>query len=64
MTGDLWVEAVISIKGLPWVGDGGVSGISLSVVSSANDKNGEIAGNDGIWSNDGSSYRSDSALDA
>ncbi|GKF03122.1 hypothetical protein Tco_0030045, partial [Tanacetum coccineum] len=31
--------------------DGGVLGVSLSVVSSADDKNGEIAGNGGIWSN-------------
>nr|GFD48286.1 hypothetical protein [Tanacetum cinerariifolium] len=40
--------------------DGGVSGVSLSVVSSANDKNGEIAGNGGIWSDDGSLDGSDS----
>ncbi|GJR07692.1 hypothetical protein Tco_0790344 [Tanacetum coccineum] len=33
--GDLWVEEVISVKGVPWVGDGGVSGVSLSVVSSS-----------------------------
>ncbi|GJY65651.1 hypothetical protein Tco_0467889 [Tanacetum coccineum] len=30
-------------------GDGGVSGVSLSVVSSSDDKNGEIAINGGIW---------------
>ncbi|GJY09500.1 reverse transcriptase domain-containing protein [Tanacetum coccineum] len=36
------------MKGVPWVGDGGVSGVSLSVVSLVDDKNGEIAGNDGL----------------
>ncbi|GJU80269.1 hypothetical protein Tco_1282634 [Tanacetum coccineum] len=40
-------KEVISVKGVPWVGDGGVSGVSLSVVSSVDDKNGEIAGNGG-----------------
>ncbi|GKA46987.1 hypothetical protein Tco_0739870 [Tanacetum coccineum] len=64
MIGDLWVEAVIPVKGLPWVGDGGVSGVSLSVVSSSDDKNGEIAGNGGIWSDDGSSDGSGSESDA
>ncbi|GJW78476.1 hypothetical protein Tco_0140158 [Tanacetum coccineum] len=64
MTCDLWVEEVISVKGVPWVGDGGVSGVSLSMVSSANDKNGKIAGNGGIWSDDRSSYGSDSESDA
>ncbi|GJX64966.1 hypothetical protein Tco_0299309 [Tanacetum coccineum] len=44
--------------------DGGVSGVSLSVVSSADDKNGKIAGNGGIWSDDGSSDGSDSESDA
>ncbi|GKE25427.1 hypothetical protein Tco_1440811 [Tanacetum coccineum] len=33
--------AVILVKGIPWVGDGGVSSVSLSVVSSADDKNDE-----------------------
>ncbi|GKF87951.1 hypothetical protein Tco_0258828, partial [Tanacetum coccineum] len=47
-----------------WVGDGGVSGVSLSVVSSADDKNGEIAGNGGIWSDDGSLDGSNSISDA
>ncbi|GKE37854.1 hypothetical protein Tco_1461259 [Tanacetum coccineum] len=42
-----------------WVGNGGVSGVSLSVVSSSDDKNGEVAGNGGIWSNDGSNSESD-----
>nr|GFB21469.1 hypothetical protein [Tanacetum cinerariifolium] len=46
-----------------WVGDGGVSGVSLFVVSSLYDKNGEIAGSGGIWPDDGSSYGSDSASD-
>nr|GEY94403.1 hypothetical protein [Tanacetum cinerariifolium] len=64
MTGDLWVEEVISVKGVPWVGDGGVSGVSLSVVSSSDDKNGEVAGNGGIWSDDGSLDGSDSVSDA
>ncbi|GJT61492.1 hypothetical protein Tco_1005025 [Tanacetum coccineum] len=44
--------------------DGGVSGVSLSVVSSADDKNGKIAGNGGIWSDDGSSDGSDSESNA
>ncbi|GJW47167.1 hypothetical protein Tco_0078813 [Tanacetum coccineum] len=44
--------------------DGGVSGVSLSVVSSSDDKNGEIAGNGGIWSDDGSLDGSDSESDA
>ncbi|GJR40310.1 hypothetical protein Tco_1215994 [Tanacetum coccineum] len=52
MIGDLWVEAVISVKGVPWVGDGGVSGVSLSVVSLSDNKNGEIAGNGGIFPDD------------
>ncbi|GKF83448.1 hypothetical protein Tco_0245104, partial [Tanacetum coccineum] len=47
-----------------WVGDGGVSGVSLSVVSSSDDKNGEIAGNGGIWSDDGSLDGSGSESDA
>ncbi|GKC60399.1 hypothetical protein Tco_1087997 [Tanacetum coccineum] len=47
MIGDLWVEVVILVKGIPWVGDGGVSGVSLSVVSSSDDKNGEVVGNGG-----------------
>ncbi|GKG30744.1 hypothetical protein Tco_0423232, partial [Tanacetum coccineum] len=55
---------VISVKGVPWVGDGGVSGESLSVVSSFDDKNGEVAGNGGIWSADGSLDGSDSESDA
>ncbi|GKC98003.1 hypothetical protein Tco_1168278, partial [Tanacetum coccineum] len=46
-----------------WVGDGGVSSISLSVVSSSDDKNGKVAGNGGIWSDDGSSDGSNSELD-
>ncbi|GJY78271.1 hypothetical protein Tco_0484072 [Tanacetum coccineum] len=61
---DLWVEGVISVKGVSWVGDGGVSGVSLSVVSSADDKNGEIAGNGGIWSDTRSLDGSDSVSDA
>ncbi|GKC93170.1 hypothetical protein Tco_1158612, partial [Tanacetum coccineum] len=44
--------------------DGGVSGVSLSVVSSSDDKNGKITGNGGIWSEDGSSDGSDSESDA
>ncbi|GJT30554.1 hypothetical protein Tco_0910829 [Tanacetum coccineum] len=63
MIGDLWVETVISVKGIPWVGDGGVSGVLLSVVSSSDDKNGDIAGNGGIWSDDGSSDGSGSESD-
>ncbi|GKG06071.1 hypothetical protein Tco_0326157, partial [Tanacetum coccineum] len=38
--------------------------VSMSMVSLVNDKNGEIAGNDGIWSDDGSSDGSDSISDA
>ncbi|GJS90425.1 hypothetical protein Tco_0773061 [Tanacetum coccineum] len=41
-------EQVISVKGMPWVGDGGVSGVSLFVVSSADDRNSEVTGNGGI----------------
>ncbi|GKB43909.1 hypothetical protein Tco_0888851, partial [Tanacetum coccineum] len=52
------------MNGVPWVGDGGISGVSLSVVSLADDKNGEIAGNYGIWSGDGSSDGSNSVSDA
>nr|GEU62256.1 Gag-Pol polyprotein [Tanacetum cinerariifolium] len=43
-------------------GDGGVSGVSLSVVSSFDDKNGETVGNGGIWPDDGSSDGSDSGF--
>nr|GEU84318.1 reverse transcriptase domain-containing protein [Tanacetum cinerariifolium] len=64
MTGDLWVEEVISVKGVSWVGDGSVSGVSLSVVSSSDDKNGETAGNGGIWPDDGSSDGSNSVSNA
>ncbi|GKG04171.1 hypothetical protein Tco_0314558, partial [Tanacetum coccineum] len=62
--GDEWVEAVISVKGIPWVGDGGVSSDSLSMVSLFDDKNGKIDGNGRIWSDDGSSDGSDSESDA
>nr|GEW50444.1 hypothetical protein [Tanacetum cinerariifolium] len=61
---DLWVEEVISVKGVPWVGNGGVSGVSLFVVSSSNDKNGKTAGNGSIWPDDGSLDGSDSVSDA
>ncbi|GJZ12298.1 hypothetical protein Tco_0547528 [Tanacetum coccineum] len=57
------VEEVISVKGVPWVGDGGVYGESLSVVSSSDDKNGKVAGNGGIWSDEGSLDGSDSESD-
>ncbi|GJV40685.1 hypothetical protein Tco_1419125 [Tanacetum coccineum] len=42
--GDLLVKRLVLVNGVPWVGDGGVSGVSLSVVLSADDKNGEITG--------------------
>nr|GFA74683.1 hypothetical protein [Tanacetum cinerariifolium] len=58
------VEEVISVKGVQWIGDGGVSGVSLFVVSSSDDKNREIAGNGGMWSDDGYSDGSDSVFDA
>ncbi|GJX51432.1 hypothetical protein Tco_0278277 [Tanacetum coccineum] len=45
--GDLWVERVISLNGVPWVGDGGVSGVSLSEESSVDDRNGEVVGSGG-----------------
>ncbi|GKG20071.1 hypothetical protein Tco_0379872, partial [Tanacetum coccineum] len=35
-------------NGVSWVGDGGISGVSLSEESSVDDKNGEIAGSGGI----------------
>nr|GFD09716.1 hypothetical protein [Tanacetum cinerariifolium] len=44
--------------------DGGVFGVSLCVVSSSDDKNGEVAGRGGIWPDAGSSDGSDSASDA
>nr|GFA15095.1 hypothetical protein [Tanacetum cinerariifolium] len=44
--------------------DGDVSGVSLTVVSSSDDKNGEVAGSGGIWPDVGSSDGSDSASDA
>ncbi|GJX42019.1 hypothetical protein Tco_0257009 [Tanacetum coccineum] len=47
MQGDLWVERVVSVNIVPWVGDGVVSGISLSEESSVDDKNGEVAGSGG-----------------
>nr|GEU49137.1 RNA-directed DNA polymerase, eukaryota [Tanacetum cinerariifolium] len=47
---------------MSWVGDGGVSGVSLSIMSSSNDKNGETVGNGGIWL-DGSSNGSNSVSD-
>ncbi|GKC15256.1 hypothetical protein Tco_1012038 [Tanacetum coccineum] len=46
-TGDLWVERVVSVNGVPWVGDGGVSSISMSKESSIDEKNGEVAGSGG-----------------
>nr|GEU47650.1 reverse transcriptase domain-containing protein [Tanacetum cinerariifolium] len=46
------------------LGDGGVSGVSLSVMSSSDDKNGKTAGNGGMWSDDGSLDGSDSVSDA
>ncbi|GKD22350.1 hypothetical protein Tco_1224053, partial [Tanacetum coccineum] len=49
---------------VPWVGDGGVSGVLLFMMSLVDDKNGEVAGNDGIWSDDGTSDGSDSVSDA
>nr|GFD40322.1 hypothetical protein [Tanacetum cinerariifolium]GFD40389.1 hypothetical protein [Tanacetum cinerariifolium] len=50
--------------GVSWVGDGGVSRVSLSVVSLSDNKNGEVAGSGGIWPDAGSSDGSDSASDA
>nr|GFD04954.1 hypothetical protein [Tanacetum cinerariifolium] len=50
-------------NGVPWVGDGGVSGVSLSEESLADDRNGEVAGNGGIRSDDGSSDGSGSVSD-
>nr|GEY91972.1 hypothetical protein [Tanacetum cinerariifolium] len=35
---------VVSVNGVPWVGDGGVSGISLPKESSVDERNGEVAG--------------------
>ncbi|GJQ90282.1 hypothetical protein Tco_0001421 [Tanacetum coccineum] len=46
-TGDLWVERVVLVNGVPWVGDGGVPGISLSEESSVDERNGEVAGSGG-----------------
>ncbi|GKD19557.1 hypothetical protein Tco_1208715, partial [Tanacetum coccineum] len=47
-TSDIWVERVVSVNGVPWVGDGGVSSISLSEESSVDERNGEVAGSGGI----------------
>nr|GFA60994.1 hypothetical protein [Tanacetum cinerariifolium] len=44
--------------------DGGVSGVSLSVVSLSDDKNGEVAGSGGISPYAGSLDGSDSSSDA
>ncbi|GJU48968.1 putative ribonuclease H-like domain-containing protein [Tanacetum coccineum] len=52
------------VNGVPWVGDGGVSGVSLSIVSLVDDKNSKVAGNDGIWSDDGSSMDQNPISDA
>ncbi|GJX06012.1 retrovirus-related pol polyprotein from transposon TNT 1-94 [Tanacetum coccineum] len=49
-TGNLWVERVVSVNGVPWVGDGGISGISLSEESSVDERNGEVAGSGDISS--------------
>ncbi|GJV49205.1 hypothetical protein Tco_1439417 [Tanacetum coccineum] len=50
-------------QNVPWVGDGGVLGVSLSIVSLVDDKNSKVAGNDGIWSDIGSSDGLDSVSD-
>ncbi|GJU43823.1 hypothetical protein Tco_1201089 [Tanacetum coccineum] len=42
-TGDLQVERVVSVNGVPWVGNDGVSGISLSEELSVDERNGEVA---------------------
>ncbi|GKG57808.1 hypothetical protein Tco_0587406, partial [Tanacetum coccineum] len=57
---ELWVEGVISVNGVPWVDDGGVSGTKESSIDAMN---GEVAGSGGIRSGDGSSDGSDSILD-
>nr|GFD30745.1 hypothetical protein [Tanacetum cinerariifolium] len=54
----------VSQQAVEQVGDGGVSGISLSVVLSSDDRNGETTGNGGIWPDDGSLDGSDYVLDA
>ncbi|GJX44572.1 hypothetical protein Tco_0261248 [Tanacetum coccineum] len=46
-TGDLWVERVVLVNSVPWVGDGGVSGISLSEESLVDERNKEVAGSGG-----------------
>ncbi|GJZ03742.1 hypothetical protein Tco_0537017 [Tanacetum coccineum] len=52
---ELWVEREILVNGVPWMGDGGVSGVSLSKESSVDDGKGEVTGSGGILSDDGSS---------
>ncbi|GKC31398.1 hypothetical protein Tco_1038692 [Tanacetum coccineum] len=46
-TGDLWVERVVLVNSVPWVGDGGVSGISLFEESLVDERNKEVAGSGG-----------------
>ncbi|GJW41605.1 hypothetical protein Tco_0067450 [Tanacetum coccineum] len=60
---DLWVERVILINDVPWVGGGGVSRMSPSEESSVDDRNGKVVGSGGIRSSDESSDGSDSVLD-
>nr|GEX23434.1 hypothetical protein [Tanacetum cinerariifolium] len=48
VVGDLRVERVIMVNGVPLVGDGGVLGVSLFEELSVDDRNGEIAGSGGV----------------
>ncbi|GJV21036.1 hypothetical protein Tco_1370056 [Tanacetum coccineum] len=64
MIGEPREAAVISVKGYHVLGDDGVSGVVTVVGSSSDDKNSEIAGDGGIWSDDGSSNGSDSESNA
>ncbi|GKB47148.1 hypothetical protein Tco_0897901 [Tanacetum coccineum] len=63
-TGDLWVERVVSVNGVPWVGYGGVSGISLSEESLVDERNGEVAGSGGSGWNHGNCSVRDSGRDS
>nr|GFA58054.1 hypothetical protein [Tanacetum cinerariifolium] len=54
---------VVSVNGVPWVGDGGVSGISLPAESSVDERNGEVAGSGETSSDPSSDDLPDSSSD-
>ena len=53
LIGELEVDIVISVNGVPWVGDIGVSGVSLSDESSVDDSGGTMTDSGGgMWSDE------------